>query len=217
MVNRRGRPRRRASRVRTSPRSLVRREARLQSGVAFKPSPNPPLWTGSPWFPLTVVNAYKANATIHTEHLGDMIRKALGWNDFVKSSGGKTTKLPITFRVLTARIWGLAGQPVQLTPYEILGGNHITREIDDIGGRITYSTAGWRWGASSRIDMLQECDGGTAECTKTIPIVALQGASESAQVLLYIQVLFRAADAPSPSLQMARLTAKPLSLSEMEL
>lgn len=210
MVNRRGRTRttrRRNNPIRTMTRTIVRHE----TGTSFKPSPTPPMWTASPWWSLTLVNSYVKDEVITVTTVANYIRLALGWNGYVKG----TSSLPISFRMVSVRLYGLASQPIQLTAYEILGGKHIARETNNFGGKFTYSTCGWRWGTQSRIDVLQESDL-QPEGKEKLRVCSFGGASETQKVLLYIQVLFKAADAPTASFTSLRARI-PLSLDDMEL
>lgn len=221
MVNRRGRTRRSARRrPQNTVRTLTRRLARHEAGTSFKPAPTPPMWTATPWFPLTIVDSYTATTVITVETVANTIRAALGWKTAIIPGAGsvQSSPLPISFRMVSARLYGMSAQPIQLTAYELLGGKHLAKELNDIGGKSSYSSVGWRWGTQSRIDVLQETDTTSSSSTDKQKVVTVSGTANNSRLLLYLQVLFKAADAPTVSQTLAKARAPgALTLADMEI
>lgn len=197
MVNRRA-PRRRANAPRAPVlRALTRRENRRDTGVGYKPSPTPPKWTAAPWWPLTVVTVQKEAYTFTVKDVAYLIRQSLGWDGYVDS---KEVPLPVDFRVQNVRIYGTKSQPIQLEAYELLGGKHITKEQSDFGGKFTYSSLGFRWGTQSKIDVLNDSDKMGPDNNAPQTLFYVNGFADEGKIIVYVQVLLKAKDAPTPSL-----------------
>lgn len=179
------------SRARLTTRALNRRE----SGFTFSPKADPPTWTAAPWWPFTLFLSASSNLTYKATSLDKDVSTALGWDKYVVSS--KT--VPMAYRIQSVRAYGLASQPIQLDAYELVGGTHIARSINDMGGKFTYSAVGYRWGAQSKFDIL------TTNNSDTLFYVG--GGTTSAKVIVYLQLLVRAVDPPSPIVSMTRVRA----------
>lgn len=190
--------------------SLVKVISRRDTGFCFSPRPDPPAWKASPWWPFTLFFSFTQASSIKANQLDAVVSAALGWKDYVKG----TANIPMAYRMQSVRAYGLSSQPIQLDAYELISGKHIAQSFNDMGGKFTYSSVGFRWGTQSKIDILTNGD--------DTPIFYVNGFAGDSTIVVYLQVLLRALDAPVPALTMAearlgRTDPSPLDLDSMVL
>lgn len=171
-----------------SSKRIKRTVNRLETGVKFTPSVDPPEYAAAPWWPMTIVDKITAEKQYKFSDIATGLLKMMGMTDIqIKSL---TTGF-FEIRVQTVRVWGTAKQAIALRPAEILGaGTHRIRQLVDLGSGINFSRLGWRYGAVSRIDPNKNED--TYICHVGGEI------SADKPVLVYFQVMFAVAAAPQP-------------------
>lgn len=189
MVNNNARRQRRRQ-MSNGVRRLKRAVDRIETGVRFVPSADPPEYTTAPWWPLTVVDKITAPKQYTYKILMTGILTQMGLTP------AQQTALTSTFfevRIQTVRVWGLAKQAISLNPQEIVGaGTHRVRQLADMGSGINFSRLGWRYGTVSRID---------PNVNEDVYIFHVGGdLTKDQPALVYIQVLIAVAAAPQPSL-----------------
>lgn len=183
--------RRRTTRANAStPRRLKRAVDRIETGVKFVPSADPPEYSRAPWWPLTVVDSISASTQYTYKTLMTGILTAMGYTAAQQTAVGTSF---YEVRVQTVRVWGLAKQAISLTPQEVVGaGTHRMRQLADMGSGINFSRLGWRYGTVSRID---------PNVNEDVYICHVGGdLSDTKKALVYFQVLVCIAGAPQPKM-----------------
>ena len=110
--------------------------------------------------------------------------------------------IPLTFRLLSVRVWGLGRQPIQLAIFETQNTDHLIKELNDYGDPIRFSRVGWKFGDVAVYDGLSKETYGLFQVSGTL--------NDANKALVYCQVLLRVQNAPAPA-----LTGLPDSLDAM--
>lgn len=143
----------RAGRGRRSqtPRHLKRIIDRIDYGSKFVPSADPPEFSRTPWWPVTLVFRPTEPATYQYAHVAKALTIFFGVKSFIDNKDKLFN--PFLIRPQTVRMWGLEKQAINLEVYEIIGsGKHRVKQLADMGSGINFSRLGWRYGASAQID-----------------------------------------------------------------
>lgn len=122
---------------------------RIDLGVKFTPSADPPEFSRAPWWPVTLVFAPTQPETYNYSHIAKALETFFGLA--FKDKDGKEV-FPFIVRPQTVRMWGLAKQAINLEIYEILGKTHRVKQLADMGSGINFSRLGWRYGVAAQID-----------------------------------------------------------------
>lgn len=166
-----GRPRRAQT-----PRHLKRIIDRLDYGCKFVPSTDPPEFSRSPWWPVTLVFRPEAVSSYSYRNIQDALKVFFGVKEFKDSTDAVFD--PFLIRPQTIRMWGLEKQGINLEVYEIIGaGTHRVKQLADMGSGMNFSRVGWRYGASAQIDPNK---------AETVPVFAVTPNGKS---LIYLQAL----------------------------
>lgn len=155
-------------------------------GVKIIPPVDPPEYVSNPWWPLTTVFMVDQDSQIQAKQLYDSVIAQLGFGDF--KSGGST--IPLELRLVSVRLWGLDKQPIQLAIYDHLGKRNRFTEISDFGSAVQYSRTGWRYGRVATLDALNR--------NEVDVLFDVTGASKTAKIMVYCQLLIRTENAPKP-------------------
>lgn len=173
-INRRaGRPRRpQASK------HLKRMIDRIDYGVKFVPTADPPEFTRSPWWPVTIVFKPDTAATFNYKSVADALHVFFGVKRFPNPSDDTKSFYPFLIRPQTVRMWGLDKQSINLEVYEIVGGGkHRTKQLADMGSGMNFSRLGWRYGAAAQFD---------PNSSEDTPIFSV---TPNGKVIVYLQAL----------------------------
>lgn len=186
--NARRRPRRRTA----QPLRLQRIIDRVETGVKFVPGTDPPEYSRSPWWAITVVDKITTATQYTSGRIQQGVYAMMGITKISNNSG--EIKDYFEFRVQTVRVWGMAKQPISLSVAEIFGkGSHRIRQFADHGSAINYSRLGWRFGTASRVDPVL-CSDDTYICHVGGDLTADKPA------MVYFQVMVCIAAGVQPSL-----------------
>lgn len=197
--------RRRTTRANAStPRRLKRAVDRIETGVRFVPSADPPEYSRAPWWPLTVVDSITEATQYTYKTLMTGILTAMGYTAAQQTAVGANF---YEVRVQTVRVWGLAKQAISLSPQEIVGaGTHRMRQLADMGSGINFSRLGWRFGSVSRID---------PNVNEDVYICHVGGdLSATKKALVYFQVLVCTSVGPQPKTLMSSVPTDDIAASQ---
>lgn len=197
MVNNNTTLSRRTRRSRTSrqPRRVRRLISRMNLGSRITPSVDPPQFTASPWWPLTVMMTVLKDTSWSPKTVHEAILASLGLTGAKYIYEGKETALEFKFRITTVRVWGLDKQPIQLAVCDASDATstHWTHEFNDFASGVQFSRLGWRFGDVFVHRVLA--------ANQEFPLFAVGQKHDNETVLVYVQVLIRMPNAPDPALQ----------------
>lgn len=209
---RNGKPRRGTNRARAiTTRRIKRTVDRLEVGMQFVPTVDPPNYSSAPWWSITIVDNIKTTTSYKSDNIIDGLYKTLGFSDAQAKS---LTKDFFIFKPLSIRVWGRAKQPIQLIAYDIVSNStHRVKQMSDLGSGVNFSRLGWRFGVASKIDPLG--------AETVINVAAVDGdLSATSPATVYLQIIFciRKGQAPTfafpATLNMLEPTFEHLSMCE---
>lgn len=184
-------------------RRFRRMVSRLETGIKITPPVDPPEFNRAPWHAMTVVFKSVKDEVYKPSDIITYIATNITGDKTLASTVGKN----IIIKLQTVRIWGLAKQAINLNVTEVIGnGPHNMRQFTDLGSGINYSRLGYKYGTISRIDPL--------DINYTEDLFDVGGATETAPILVYIQVLYSTKSAQY--VKLAPLLAKAPSLEGFE-
>lgn len=186
----RSRPRRqRRNAPLSNRRHLVRTVHRTELGMEFVPPTDPPRWTQSPWWPLTMTATVSVDTIFSVTALHTLLLAHL---DLKAAANSKAEPPKFRIRIQTVRTWGLNKQPLMLEIYRVNAIGSVIKQIADNGSALNYSRLGWRFGLDSQIAI---------EGKDTDAVFAVKGTLDStSKALIYISILFQMDNNLEPSL-----------------
>lgn len=155
------------------PKHFIRTVQRVEMGIPITPSPDPPAWTAAPWWPFTIATPCIANTIYTIEVIHNFLLVSLGM-------GAMNPAPNFRIRMVEVRIWGLNKQPICLSIPRLTATNARLKQISDRGSPLRYSRIGWRYGMDSQVSLAHD---------SKIEAFSVVGASQTDNILIYIQVL----------------------------
>lgn len=188
-------------RRRNAPARNTRSVNHMVIGSRVTPPLDPPDFATAPWSTITLVIGYKPpttspkSQTYTASDLHTALLEQLEFSDYKKGSD----TLPLEYRLLSVRIWGMSGLPISLVIYDSLGNGNKLAELSDIGTSIHYSRLGWRFGSITRSNALKP--------DAKEPLFSLDSETKC---ILYIQCMYRTRDAkPSTKTNVSLIRSGP--------
>lgn len=150
-------------------------------GTVIKPSPDPPNYIQSPWWPITLTATFTADTEFTMKALSALLLAALGLKP--------EFKIEHRIRVLSVRLWGLTRQTIVLDIHRLNSIGSSIKTIVDRGSAIQYSRVGWKFGVDSQLSVNSDD-----------PDVIFKFKMAGGNALAYIQILFQSANLLEPKL-----------------
>lgn len=154
-----------------TPRSVRAKISAAVKSKFFRPSPDPPLVSMSPWHTDMLFLGSKGDLSVTIKELGKSIR--------TRYSLAESAVLMV--RVVEFRVWSATARPLSLVAHPIIGWDGTTEKMD-LRGNNTYARAGFRWSADDQAIAVKD--------TSDLEVVFIDVAPE-ASWLAYCQVLWR--------------------------